>query len=485
MLAFRKWLQQHGGTALWVVLGAGLVLRLSALVFYTPTVFNYYGGDSARYMRLEGSGFSGLFSDGAMPAGYPAFLEALHWFSAWLPLTTFVQHLLGLAAAALLYFAVVRAGAPRWAALLPAGVIALSGDQLFLEHAILTEALWIPGLALTMFLLAGALTAANPLPWLVAGGSVLMLASLARNVSMALVLLLALWVAWAIPTSPRVRLRNSLALVIPALLVLGLYLGISNSSGEGRSGLGENEGFALYARTAQFADCSRFTPPAGTDALCVVTPTEDRPGPFWWAWSPESPLRAKFHFDINDGKDQELVGEFAKEAIRHQPLSYLQTVGGDFVRFFAPEVGDERPDNGITPRYMSFGSTTAVDQVGTMDEMAHLVGTKYTGVGSGVAPPEARELLGSYQSIFRVNGLLGLLLLSLTLTGVVWGRGTIRAGAVLFLIAGLTLLAIPPAVSSYDARYAVPPMDLLAAGAAFGLTVIAGGIARRLAAQPA
>ena len=482
----RTWLGRHGGTALWAILGLGLILRLCVLVFYTSTIFNYYGGDSARYMRLEGSGFSGLFSDGAMPAGYPAFLEVMHSVSSWLPLTILIQHLLGLTAAALLYFAVVRAGAPRWSALLPAAVVALSGDQIFLEHAILTEALWIPGLALTMFLLVASLRAANPLPWLVSAGSVLMLTSLVRNVSMVLVVLAALWAAWAIPATSRLRLRNGLAIVIPALLILLLYLGISKSAGEGRSGLFENEGFALYARTAQFADCNKFTPPKGTQVLCVDTPTDERPGPFWWAWSPESPLREKFNFDINDSHDQELVGEFAKEAIRHQPLSYAGTVASDFVRFFAPEVGNERPDNGVSPRYMSFGSTTPVDQVVTMNEMAELVATKYTGVGTGEAGHATRAVLGSYQTIFRVNGLLGLLLIALTVTGVVLGRGTIRAAVALFLIAGMALLVIPPAVSSYDARYAIPPMELFAAGAAFGMAVIAEAIGRRRpAGQPA
>lgn len=452
---------------------------MGVLIFYTPTVFNYYGGDSARYMRLPGSGFSGLFSDVAMPAGYPAFLAAMHAVSSWLPLTTFVQHLLGLAAAGLLYFAVVRAGAPRWAALLPAVVVALSGDQVFLEHGILTEALWIPGLALTMFLCATSLRSPNPLPWLIAAGSALMLSTLVRNVSMALVLLLAAWAVIAIPGTARSKIRNAAALMIPALLILGLYLGLSKSTGGGRGGLFEDEGFALYARTAQFADCSKFTPPAGTAVLCVNTPADQRPGPFWWAWNPESPLRAKFEFDINSSRDQEKVAKFAKEAIKHQPLAYLRTVTSDFVRFFAPEVGNGRSENGIPPRYMSFGSTTPVDQATTMQEQAEQVATKYTGVGNSEASHGVRAVLGSYQSIFRVDGLLGLLLIALTVVGVTLGRGSIRAGAGLFLITGMTLLILPPAVSSYDARYAVPPMDLLAAGAAFGLAVLAEKFTKR------
>jgi hypothetical protein len=476
---FRDRLNRHGDAALWGILGIGLVLRLTVLLVYTPTVFNYYGGDSERYIRLPGSGFSGLFSDVAMPAGYPAFLEAVHGISSWLPLTTLIQHLLGLAAAALLYFAVIRAGGPRWAALLPAVVVVFSGDQLFLEHGILTEALWIPGLSLALFLFAGSIRAPRPLYWLIAAGSALMLASLIRNVSMGLIVLLAIWAAVAVPATTRHRIRNAAAVLIPALLILGLYLGVSKNTGGSHSGLFENEGFALYARTAQFADCNRFTPPPGSEVLCVDTPTDQRPGPFWWSWSPESPLRSKFAFDINSSQDQEVVGQFAKEAIKHQPLSYLGTVASDFTRLFAPEVGDERSDNGVTPRYMSFGSTIPVAQATTLQEQAEQLATKYTGVGDGETGHEARAVLGTYQSLFRVSGLLGLVLIALTVIGATLGRGTIRAGAVLFLIAGGTLLILPPAVSSYDARYAVPPFELFAAGAAFGLAVISEQIVRR------
>jgi len=92
---------------------------------------------------------------------------------------------------------------------------------------------------------------------------------------------------------------------------------------------------------------------------------------------------------------------------------------------------------------MSFGSTTPAYQGTTRREQAELVSTKYTGVGDGEASRGVRAVLGSYQCVFRVDGLIGILLIGLTLAGVVVGRGTIRAGAALFLITGMTLLVLP------------------------------------------
>lgn len=455
------------------ILAAGLLLRAGLMAFYTPTVFNYYGGDSTRYMRLDSVGISGLFGDNAMPAGYPAFLGLLRDIVAWLPLTTAIQHLLGLAAAALLYAAVVRAGAPRWAALLPLAVVALSGDQLFLEHGIFTEALWIPMLALGLYFLARSTSAPDARRWLIAGGVALACSVLVRHVSLLLPVVLAVWAGLALPGSRSTRLKNVCAVLLPALLVLGAYFVVAKPIAGGNSGLTENQGFSLYGRVGQFADCKKFTPPEGTRQLCVATPPAQRPGPFFWTFSEQSPIRTKMAFDAYDSDDQRTLSRFGRAAILGQPVDYLEAVGKDFARFFVPTLGTPRPDSGSDAEQMSFESTVPTAQGASATDLADQFDEAYSGVGSGVAHQTARTFFGAYQSLFRVQGLLTLLLIVLTVVGCWLGRGTLRAGAFLFLIAGMTLLVFPPLFSSYDVRYSVPPIDLLAAGAAFGLAVLA------------
>lgn len=471
-----------------IVLAVGLLLRLVVMVAYTPAVFNYYGGDAARYMRLSAGGVSGLFGDVAMPAGYPAFLGAIRGICDWLPLTTIIQHLIGLGAAVLLYAAVRRTGAPRWGALLPAIVIAVSGDQIYLEHAILTEALWIPLLALGLFAVVSSLSSPRPGRWLVTAGAVLMLSALVRNVSLVMPALVAIWVLFALPGSLSARLLNATRVIAPAAVILVAYLVVAGLGAGGRNGLFEDQGLALYGRVAQFADCSQFTPPQGTRVLCVTTPEDQREGPFYWTFSPQSPLREKFDFDIDDQHQQDQLSEFGRDAILHQPRSYARAVLSDLVRFFAPEVGEPRPEDGVVPRYMSFGSNIGVNQAWSPPEMAEVVDEGYSGVGSGEVSHAVRTILGSYQAIFRVDGIILLALIALNVVGVVWAKAKERAAAVLFFVVGAYLLVIAPATSSYDARYAIPPADIFAAGAAFGVVFLVrwsrGRAANRMSGSP-
>jgi hypothetical protein len=467
-----------------IVLALGLLLRLLVMVIYTPAVFNYYGGDAARFMRLDSGGVVGLFGDAAMPAGYPAFLGVIRDISSWLPLTIFIQHLIGLSAAAFLYFAVKRTGAGRWAALLPAVVVAFSGDQIYLEHAILTEALWIPLLAFGLFAAVASLSSPRSQRWLIAAGLILMLSALVRNVSLVMPFLVAIWACFAFPGAWKARLMRGAVVIVPAVILLVAYLVVANMGAGGRNGLLEDGGLALYGRVGQFADCSKFTPPKGTEVLCVSTPEGEREGPFYWDFSSHSPLREKFDFDINNSHQQEQLSEFAREAIIHQPLSYLRAVLSDFVRIFAPEVGEPRAEDGATPHYMSFGSNVGVNQAWTPREMAEIVKEGYSGVGSGEASHGVRTALGTYQSIFRVSGIILIALIILNGVGIVWARGPQRAAAVLFFLVGAYLIVMPPATFSYDARYAVPPAEIFAAGAAFGLAVLVEWIRGRATETP-
>jgi len=464
----RSRIQASGWWGLWVLLGLGLLLRLGAQVFYGSTVY-YYSGDATRYMRLSISGVSGLFGDNTMPAGYPAFLAIMRHIDSWLPLTILTQHLLGLVGAVLLYAAVRSVGTPRWAALLPVAVVALNGDELFVEHGVLTEALWMPLLALAMYLLARSIRDERPRRWLVAGGIAVACTALVRSVSDVLPVVAAIWAAIALPGLGSQRLKNAGAVLLPAIAVLGIYFVVSKPIAGGYSGLTEDSGFSLYARVAQFADCDKFTPPPGTRGLCVTTPPSERAGPFYWAWDPRSPLRTKFHFNnIFDSKKQEELGSFARQAIIHQPVEYALTVARDFSLFFIPGAGTPRPDSGQYEKDMSFGAVDAATDSALADKYEEA----YTGVGSGVPARAARDVFGGYQALFRIDGRLLFLLIALGLSGCFLGPTARRSGAALFLACGLVLLVLPPLVSSYDVRYALPPINLFAAAAALGVAAL-------------
>ncbi len=51
-------------------------------------------------------------------------------------------------------------------------------------------------------------------------------------------------------------------------------------------------GWGFYSRSAPFADCTKFDPPEGTEALCEEKPRTSGFGPDFYGWEPDSPAPA-------------------------------------------------------------------------------------------------------------------------------------------------------------------------------------------------
>src|SRR3954453_17901627 len=105
------------------ILGAGALLRGLMMVAWSPGFMGW--PDARSYLDVA---HGELFGNVLRPAGYPIFLRTLDLFGPRLSVVGAVNYLLGLAAAALLYRAVVAAGGPSLAALIPAAIVALDGD---------------------------------------------------------------------------------------------------------------------------------------------------------------------------------------------------------------------------------------------------------------------------------------------------------------------------------------------------------------------
>jgi hypothetical protein len=461
-----------------VLFGVGLLLRILVMLLYSDVTLTYYGGDSTRYMRLPFTGFHGLFSDASIPAGYPAFLHIVRWISNDIALTTGLQHLMGIGTAAFLLLALRRLGAPWWAASVPAAVALLSGDHLFLEASILTETLW-------MLLLAAAIWttfASSAYPrsrWrLVAAGVLFAVSATVRHISLPFALFVAVWVAWDHVGPLRERLRVAALLLVPALIVLGCYLGVARLE-HGYAGFTDMSGFNLYGRVAGFANCKDFTPPAGTRGLCNdVPPGRRTEGTFYYTYNPASPFyRAGL---VPTTPDASIAGRFARAAIEQQPLQYLKTVVKDLARYVAPYAITAPKDSGSSPGGMSFANTVPQNQGATPAQLASQYSVEYSQVDHALPSQGIRELLGGYQEIFRLNG-FAIALLALTAIAGLWlTRDHIRRGLVLLMVLAVYLYVAPVALSSYDVRYGVPPGLILAAAAGIG----AWGAVDRLRGRP-
>lgn len=438
---------------LWALLGLGLALRVVASVWYAPSVLQWV--DALRFARLSPRG---LFSDFWMPAGYPVLLKVLHALSASLAFTIGVQHLLGVLAGLLCFLAVRRAGAPRWLALLPAGVAVLSGDHIFLEHLVMADAFFLFMVVAGLWAAIRGLAPAVDLRWLAAGSAALAASGLVRSLGVALPLVLAVCAVTCARGTRRGLARALAAAALPAIVVLACYVGVANLAGS-YSGLTDMGGWNLYGRVAPLADCTRFTPPAGTRALCEVTPTWQRPGPFGYLWVGTSIGRRTFRpLRPETGARP---GAFARAAILGQPGDYVRAVVKDLVRYAEPDVGTVRPGSGEGKDLVSFGyRDPAVEAMLTRG-----LGAWYTGT---VVHARHLKALGDYQNLFRLTGVPIIALFLLALAGMALGRGVARTGAFLFGLSAFGLYLIPTATLTYDLRYGVPAQTVLAMAGVIG-----------------
>lgn len=441
-----------------LVFAAGIFLRVLVMVSASGVVNDYFTGDSTRYARI---GYGALFEDPWQPAGYPAFLAFLRGITTSLAVTVLVQHALGVLTAGLLYCAARRAGAGSIAALLPGGVVLFSGDHLFLEHGLLSEALWMPLLALALYFVIRAY-AEHRLVWLPLASASLAASALVRNLSL---VLLGLLVVGAAVVAGRAGLRRAPAAVaaalVPAGLLLGGYAAVVSTVGT-YAGMGEMSGWSLYARVGQFADCRQFDPPEATQGLCEATPPAERSGPYHYLWAQDAPYR-----DVFPGMPwtaSDAVGDWAHAAIRSQPDVYLRTVAIDVARYLDPQLASSRPAAGTGPDLMQF-RVQSIYQPET-DLYVERLRTKYSGVRAEAGP--GAGILATYHRVVRVNGLGLLVLLVLTLAGAARSRGTARVTCAFACVGAGALLVFPAAVSAYEARYAIPPTMFLAVGAALG-----------------
>ncbi len=457
--------------ALGAVLAVGAVLRLLMVLAWQPGLFGW--PDAASYINVSQGE---LFSNELRPAGYPLVLLILHAITPSITLVVVVQHLLGLATAALLYLAVGRTGAPRALGLIPAAIVALGGDGIFLEHAPISEAVFT-------FLVAAALYAAarslgdRGLAWPMLLGLILATAASVRVVALPLVFLLAVALVAVTAAPLRHRLATGAAVAAGALAVLVPYQ-VAAELSVGKSGLSRNGAWNIYGRVAPFADCATFTPPPGTERLCETTPRSRRPltahYTFNWYYSPAIRSFGDPHSATRQQTAQ--VTAFARAVILNQPLDYAEEVGAGLLRYIAPEsfrgYGGGPSYRGLVHREILFHRT--------FQTLGREVAAEYyTDAGRFTADRTLLSALRGWESVTRVQGALFLALAALAAGAPLLTRGLLRHASIVFVLVAGTLLVIPVATVEFSARTAVPGFGPLGAAAALGLCGLVAAVRAR------
>jgi 4-amino-4-deoxy-L-arabinose transferase-like glycosyltransferase len=443
--------------ALAALVAAGVALRVLLIADYRPAVFA--NADSARYIHfaLEPPG---LFNDPFGPTGYSLFLRVAHWIDPHLEFTIVLQHLLGIGAALLLYATVRRLGCPRWPALIAPAVLLLSGDQVFVEHTLLTEAAFIPLLSGGLYCVARATSSPRRRAWWLAGGGALLAAAaLVRTVGLVVLPIVLVWLLLSARARWPLRVRAALPALAAMVAVIGLYA-LDVAAQDGQTGLTDLGGWNSYARAATFAKCSDFTPPAGTGVLCQSIPPRARPGTLFYLWKPGSPARRAFG---GPPRQSALLGRFGRAAIRNQPFDYLETVAHETERFVNPKAAP-RPLSGAGPFRIDLRSPQIEQLVNRMVNRLYRPVSLH--VDGGV------KTFSDYEAHWRLSGVVPALLLALSLLGAFAGLGRPRRGAALFAAIGAALIVFPAATLLYIDRYGLPAMATLGAGAALGTAAL-------------
>jgi hypothetical protein len=434
-----------------ILLTLGLFVRLALMFLYYPAVMLSF--DSPRYARVGPQEF---FGDFWMPTGYPLLLHVLHSVTRELWFTIVIQHLLGLATGVILYLAMSRLGLRRWIACLPAAVVFLSGDQLYLEHQLIADSFFI-FLAIAGLGAAVAWMSGEKPGWLAVASVLLAMAALTRSVGVVCLPILLLVATATVKGSLRHRGMTLAVALLPGVAVFVFYFAAFKLAHGEYAGLTDMSGWNLYSRVAPFADCREFTPPQGTATLCEASPSSQRPGPYGYVWDANSIARRHFALRPNDK-----LKAFSWQVVLHQPGDYLEAVGIDLLRYIEPSIVAPRGYSGQPPEILSFTwRDLSVERL-----VVKSLAKKYRGTTVHL---HGGRILGAYQNLFRVGGLALAALIAFTLVGMIWSRGQIRFALILFGLNGLCLYIIPVLTISYDFRYGIPAQILVVVSGLLGI----------------
>ncbi|WP_214109859.1 hypothetical protein [Acrocarpospora catenulata] len=414
------------------VLLAAAALRVVTMLGYPPAQLYWYDSftylDTAHDLRP-----SATFH----PVGYPLFLWLLAPFRS-VAVVAAVQHLLGLATAVIIYAALRRHRLPAWLATLATVPLLFDASFLRLEHAILSDTLFI-------FLIVAALALTDRAP--VAAGLLLALAGLTRTVAVPLIVLVLLILL------VRRRWRPALAFTLAATVPLLLYAAWYHSH-HGRFALSGADGVALWARTMTFADCRVIKPPPDEARLCPTEAVQDAASEY--VWDPDAAINrlpgGRFAYNS-------LARGFALRAIIAQPFDYLREVLKDAALTFTwtPVPHPAR----VTPAFgFAHGIQTLPDQ-----PLINKASTRYSDIrGIQSVDPYASFLI-AYQYLAYLRGPLKAAILLLGAYAAIRSPRTaaLPFGTALYLLLG------PIAVLDFDHRYVLPmiPIACWAAALAF------------------
>ena len=440
-------------TGFTVLLAVAALLRLAVWIAYRPILFF---DDSVDYVAMAADGSPVAFAPTSHPSGYPVLVELLSGGLRSLAALSAFQHLMGLAAGVLVYALLVRLDVPRKLAVAASAVVLLDLWLIALEQYVATETTF-----LLMTTAAAFLVATERRLWAVAaGGALLGLAATVRPSALFAVPVWLLYLLWT-----RIGWR-ALAAGVVAVVVPVLGYSLVHDASRGFFGLSEADGWLLYGRTAEFADCRGAQPPRETLPLCLGRRGTRLTSPVDYVFTPQSPAWSVFH-PVSQGSNERrqrtnaLLRDFAFTAIRDHPRVYAGEVARGTFDLFVPGVGSKPPAE-LPDESWRTGA------VGTLE-------ARYF---PGYPEPGANGVLLAVQRVLHMpNWLMGLLLLAAavalaaSLVLRLTGRRPLEHRREVFLLSGMAFAVLVGSVatSNSDNRFLLTGVPLIVAGGVLGV----------------
>ncbi len=454
----RRVLRQHW--LLLVVLACATALRVVVLLAYQPALIF---PDSERYLAYAQLFINGHWSpDWLRTSGYSLLLIPVVLIRN-LVVVPVAQHLLGLATAVLIYAVLVHFGSRRWLAALATIPVLFDPLQLDIEQYVLTDvsaAFLLTAALVVLVWKRGAIGRVAP----VVTGLLLGTATAIRQSDLIVIIPAVVYLVVAVRPWRRFAVRASLLLAGFLLPVLG-YLGWFQATG-GQFDFVSYNGEFMYGRIAQFAVCAGVPMPAYERHLCPSQPPAQR-NPDFYMWSPLSPqvtLKAPPGMSKDD-----IILDFDRRIIEHQPLTYLKVLAGDVLYSFSPVRGDGPEHYPVWYHQFHTYYPTYLYARGALRTYGHT---------SPHVEPALAGFLSGYGRYFYVPGpllLAGLALGAAGLAGIGRARRSgLRAPCLLFTLGTIAAVEPPFIIAPFDWRYELPQLSLIPIAAVLGVIALAG-----------
>jgi 4-amino-4-deoxy-L-arabinose transferase-like glycosyltransferase len=435
----------------------GAILRIVAMVGYRPILM--LQRDTYAYLSLA----LRMDVSGQRPSLYPLLIKPFAELGN-LQLLAFVQHLAGLAVAVMYYLLMRRLGLPAIVAAVGVIPVLLDGYVINIEHFLLTEAFF------NLFVAGALMLIAYPRKPSVVGvgaaGFIIGLSMLLRYVGAVALVPALLYVLLR-----RLGAARAVALIVGFAIPIGVY-GLNFAAQTGGSfGVTNSNGFILYGRVVEFADCDDVQVPEDLREYCPAGPIEsETKGVF------TSGLRIRKVRE--DPQANSKLLSFSRQMILAKPGAYAGAVVSDFARFFEPRDPEEQEPNVKRWRFVrtleEADPHPVVRANGGAPDSESGITTEFT------IEENSSTFLRSYQNVAYTYGPLLAFLLIVGLSGGFLARRSrsdeqsLGPECLLFSLVAVFLLIAPTLLAVYHFRYVLTAIPLAGVAGALGFTVLKG-----------